>query len=110
MSEKFKASDQMFVARDGKEGMRHPHFEPWLCFNDKPGSPVIFFKSTLNQNRLAKQLAQARPDLYYWPERPENMFIVVPKGGYARIPHSCSTVHTSDDSPATYSIRSENQL
>ena len=110
MSEKFKASDSMFKARDGKEGMRHPHFEPWLCFNDKPGSPVIFFKSILNQSELAMKLATARPDLYYWPEKPETAIIMVPKGGYARIPHSLYTVHTSDDSPATYSIRSEHQL
>lgn len=110
MSEKFKASDNMFIARDGKDGMRHPHFEPWLCFNDKPGSPIIFFKSTLNQSKLALYLAKANPDLYYYPERPETQIIVVPKGGYARIPHSFYTVHTSDDSPATYSIRSETQL
>ena len=89
---------------------RHPDFEPYLVYNDKIGSPTIFFKSYLNEDKLAQQLFSMRPDLYYYPENPEYKVIEIKQGGYARLPHSRFTVHTLDESPAVYSIRSIDRI
>jgi len=102
-----KVHDLQF--RDGNF-QRHPDFEPYLVFNDKPGSPTIYFKSTYNKSLLAAKLHRIRPDLYYWPERKEYETIIVKQGSFARLPHSQYTVHTTDGTPVTYSIRDEKTL
>jgi hypothetical protein len=102
-----KIHDKLF--RDSNIA-RHPDFEPYLAFNDKPGSPTIYFKSTYNKSFLAAQLHKQSPLLYYWPEKKENETIIIKRGSFARIPHAFFTVHSTDNSPVTYSVRSEKNL
>jgi len=102
-----KIKDQLF--RTGNI-QRHPDFEPYLVFNDKPGSPTIYFKSTYNEMYLPRKMHAVNPHEYYYPEKKENKIIIVKQGGHARIPHAFYTVHTTDNSPATYSVRSEDRI
>lgn len=96
----------------------HPYFEPYLVFNDKKGSPTIYFESKYNNTEYCKkvwgispkELNLINPLFYHWPEKEENKIIVIKQGGHGRIPHGFYVVHTTDGGPATYSVRSENEL
>lgn len=103
---KKRISDNQF--REAKVE-RHPDFEPFLVFHAKP-SGKLYFKSTYNEDKTAQTLARRFPHLYYWPEKPENKIIELPIGGHARLPHSKFTVHSTDNSPCSYTIRAESDL
>lgn len=110
---KFKDSDFKNAPVD-----RHPDFQPYLAFNDKPGSPTIYFESHYDdevwckkhKGITPKQMKAIAPHLYYYPELPANRIIEIKQGGFARIPHSFFTVSSRDGRPVTYSVRSEGSL
>lgn len=96
----------------------HPYAEPYLVFNDKKGCPTIYFQSKYNDIEFCKkhwgvspyELHKVNPILYHWPEKKENELIIIERGGHGRIPHGFYIVNTRDGSPATFTVRSENEL
>lgn len=65
---------------------RHPELEPYMIAHTGGGKG--YFRSTYNESKLARQLHLQAPDLYYWPEKPENLKLELPIGGYLVLPHS----------------------
>jgi hypothetical protein len=90
MKQKIKDSNITEIA----QVKTHPDLTPFFIMNE--GGTCIL-KSTLNESNLARQLACNYPELYYWPERPENKEIKLSKGGYVRVPHACFTIHPIDE-------------
>lgn len=97
---------------------RHPFAEPYMAFSDKPGTPTIYFESKYEDTHFCRKhwgiapadLVKLDPTLYYWPEKKEHKRIILKNGGHVRIPHGFYLVHTVNGEPATYNVRSEDQL
>lgn len=75
---------------------RHPEFEPYMIRHTH--GPEVYFKSTYNDDPLAKTLATKFPHLYYWPEKPEHKELKLTKDGYLVLPHSKFIMYTTDGS------------
>jgi hypothetical protein len=97
---------------------RHPEFEPFLVFNDIPGQPDIYFKSMYEDDKWCikhkgiapRTLAARQPAIYYFPENPDDKYIKVKKGSFARLPHAFYTAHTLDGGAGRYNVREEKNL
>ena len=89
--------------------MLHPELTPNM--RENVGPTTIIFKSALNQSALAQYLHRMRPDLYYWPEKPEYKEIKCARGDYVRLPHSLYQVFSIDGvSPVELRMRTIEEL
>lgn len=89
-----KIKDSNVKKADMGTAMLHPELTP--NFRENVGPTTVIFKSVLNESDLAKYLHHMRPDLYYWPEKPEFKEIKVARGDYVRLPHSLFQMFSID--------------